>query len=126
MIINNFRFLADENISPKVILFLKEQGLDVKDAFDTNMISAKDIEWLALAEKEQRVIITQDSDFSQLVFTQPINFIGIIFLRPGSFSSTFHIATLEAIFSENIEVETPFILTARNKGDSIQIKIRLI
>lgn len=126
MILNNFRFLTDENISPKVILFLKEQGFDVKDTFDTNMISAKDIEWLALAEKEQRVIITQDSDFSQLVFTQPINFIDIIFLRPGSFFSAFHIATLEAIFLENIEVEAPFILTARNKGDNIQIKIRLI
>lgn len=124
MKLTSFAFFADENISPVVVDFLRNNGYDIKDAHDANMVSAKDIEWLALSCEENRVIITQDSDFSQLVFTQPINFIGIIFLRPGSFYAAFHIQTLSALLAENIEVEVPFIITAKNNNNNIQVKIR--
>lgn len=124
MKLTNFAFFADENISPVVVGFLRNNGCDVKDAHGANMVSAKDTDWLALAYTENRVIITQDSDFSQLVFTQPINFIGIIFLRPGSFYADFHIQTLSALLAENIEVQDPFIITAKNSNNNIQVKIR--
>ncbi len=124
MRLSDCSFLADENISPSVVNFLKENNFDVKDAHQADMVSKKDIDWLTLSCQENRVIITQDSDFSQLVFTQPINFVGIIFLRPGSFFSSFHIQTLTTLFEQVIEINTPFIITAKNNQTNIQVKIR--
>ena len=120
----DFHLLVDENIDPDLINHLRNQGFNVKDVHEAGLIAAKDTEWLELAKLEERVIITQDNDFGRIVFTQSTDFIGIIFLRPGSISAGFHIQTFNAILSANPDLEIPFMITAKNTGTSVRIKIR--
>lgn len=124
MKLEEFRFLADENIDPELVTYLREQGFDIKDANDVGWIASKDNAWIELAKLEERVILTQDSDFGKIIFTQTTDFFGIIFLRPGLLSGTFHIRTMQAIFSAKLVLSTPFILTAKNTKESVRLKIR--
>jgi len=61
------RFLADMNISPKTVRLLQEQGWDILRVSEVLPSSAKDLEVLAFARRKQRVVITQDLDFSVLL-----------------------------------------------------------
>lgn len=124
MKLNDFLLLADENIDPELIDYLRSQGFDVKDVYNVGLIAAKDTAWLEVAKLEGRVILTEDSDFGKIVFTQAIDFTGIVFLRPGSLNVGFHIRTIQAIFSVNPDLNPPFILTAKNTGNTVRIKIR--
>lgn len=124
MKLRDFKLLADENIDPELIDYLRDHGFDIKGVKEVGLIAAKDPTWLDLANKENRVIVTQDSDFGKIVFTQATDFIGIIFLRPGSLFVNFHIQTLLAILAADPDLLPPFILTAKNVGNSIRIKIR--
>lgn len=124
MKLSDFKLLADENIDPELIDYLRDHGFDIKGVKEVGMIAAKDPAWLDLARKEDRVIVTQDSDFGKIVFTQATDFTGIIFLRPGSLFVNFHIQTIQAILSADPDLFSPFILTAKNVRDGVRIKIR--
>ncbi|MFM9946825.1 MAG: DUF5615 family PIN-like protein [Saprospiraceae bacterium] len=124
MKLSDFKLLADENIDPDLIDYLRNQGFDIKGVKDVGLIAAKDPAWLKLANLEDRVIVTQDSDFGKIIFTQATDFTGIIFLRPGSLFVNFHIQTIQAILAADPDLFPPFILTAKNVGNSVRIKIR--
>ncbi|MCB9281658.1 MAG: DUF5615 family PIN-like protein [Lewinellaceae bacterium] len=49
-----------------------------------------DTEIIRLGNQTERVILTEDRDFCQIIFTQNHEFTGVIYLRPGSFFSAFH------------------------------------
>ena len=57
------KFLADENISPQTVALLREIGYDVKAVAETILKGHEDIDIVALAEKENRIIITHDIGF---------------------------------------------------------------
>lgn len=124
MKLSDFKLLADENIDPELIDYLRNQGFDIKGVKEVGLVAAKDPDWLDLASKEDRVIVTQDSDFGKIVFTQTTNFTGIIFLRLGSLFVNFHIQTIQAILSADPNLSPPFILTAKNVREGVRIKIR--
>ena len=63
----NIRFLADMNISPKTVASLKQQGWNIIRVSQLLPINAPDKEILNLARNEERVVITQDLDFSALL-----------------------------------------------------------
>ena len=63
----NIRFLADMNISPKTVASLKQQGWNIIRVSQLLPINAPDEEILNLARNEERVVITQDLDFSALL-----------------------------------------------------------
>ncbi len=52
------------------------------------------------AYKEQRVILTHDSDFGKIIFTQSLPFVGIIYLRPGHFSADIIIQSIRTILQK--------------------------
>ena len=64
-------FLADESCDAAVVRALRAAGHDVK-AVAESLRGAIDQAILALASKEQRVLITKDKDFGQLVFGGPL------------------------------------------------------
>ena len=69
------RFLTNMNISPKTVEALREQGWDIGRVSQFLPKNASDQEILAFARQEDRVLVTQDLDFSTLLalggFDQP-------------------------------------------------------
>ena len=56
-------FLIDENVDPVVTDHLREEGWNVKDVREVGLAKRDDEEVLALAHREDRVLLTHDTDF---------------------------------------------------------------
>lgn len=125
MKVQDFKILADENLHKVVVTWLRSQKFDVKFVREEPaLIGSKDKDLIPIAFEEDRIIITQDNDFGPIIFTTPIDFIGIIYLRPGYFSGEKHISTLQNIIEQDFDFSPHFILTAENKNERIKIRIR--
>jgi len=61
------RFLANENFPAEIVRFLRERGDDAAHAAET-MVAAPDAEIVRAAVREDRVLLTFDRDFGELVF----------------------------------------------------------
>lgn len=75
------KFLTDENISPSLVKALRVRKHDVKDIKEEELFGTGDIEILKLAYKENRVIITHDKDFANLLSYSLVKHKGVILLR---------------------------------------------
>ena len=75
------KFLADENIAPKVIRALRAEGFQVQDVYELDLVSAPDKEILKIARKENAVILTHDKDFGNLIRQPDQLHGGVILLR---------------------------------------------
>ena len=76
----NLKFLIDENLGFFLAKWLQEKGYDVKAVILT-MGSATDEQVLNSAFIEDRILITSDKDFGEMVFTKKFQHCGIILLR---------------------------------------------
>jgi len=74
------KFIADVNVEKTLVDFLKAQGFDIIWIPDYDC-KLNDDELLKLANKENRVLITNDKDFGELVFLQKKLTTGIILIR---------------------------------------------
>lgn len=74
------KFLADENVEQAVIDLLRTKGFDVKAAAEA-LIRATGDRILAIANDEDRILITNDKDFGELAFLQRKAKVGILLLR---------------------------------------------
>ena len=59
----DFPLLADENVHPDVIVFLREAGLDVASVSEQGQLGLPDAQVLRQATETGRVVLTHDSDF---------------------------------------------------------------
>lgn len=123
--IRELRFLTDENIDVELLEFLREQGCDVFDIKEAQLFRLSDRAILGLAFQEQRVVISQDSDFGTLVFRDNITFWGIIYLRPGHADPFVHVQTLKTIFENDPHLNVPFLIVGENHGEKVKLRIRL-
>lgn len=64
---SNLRLIADVHISPITVATLQQQGYDVLRVTEVLPATAADAEILELARVENRIVLTQDLDFSALV-----------------------------------------------------------
>ena len=119
----DFPILADENVHPEVIEFLRKLGLDVDSIAEQGNFGLSDTEVLQQATEAERVVLTHDSDFGGLAL-MGAKFVGIIFIRPGHIRADFTIKTLEAIRENAPEVTSPFVLVAERIGDTVKIRVR--
>jgi len=74
------RFLADESCDFAIVRALREKGYDVLAVSGINP-RANDSEVIKLAVRENRILLTEDKDFGQLVFSHRQKALGVIFLR---------------------------------------------
>jgi predicted nuclease of predicted toxin-antitoxin system len=75
------RLLADENIPQESIESLRKYGYDVAAAVEV-AAGSSDIEVLRLAEREDRVLVTFDLDFGELIFRRRLAVPpGVVLLR---------------------------------------------
>jgi predicted nuclease of predicted toxin-antitoxin system len=116
--------LADENVHPDVISYLRQQERDVRSVVEDDLIGQSDRAVLRAAYVDGRVVLTHDSDFGTLVITQDEPFVGIIYLRPGHIRAEFTVQTLRTIHAQSLDVQPPFILVAEQKDQTVQIRTR--
>ena len=75
------QFLADMNISPKTVEALRQYGWDIIRVSQSLPVNASDQEILEYARQEDRIVITQDLDFSMLLALGGYNRPSLITLR---------------------------------------------
>ncbi len=121
---SNYRILTDENINPKTVKFLREKGFDVFDVVEQRLNGNDDAFLLEFATQDNRIVVTHDSDFGQLVIADGQPFIGIIYLKPGHILPSFTIQSLEALIEEIDYIENPFIIVAKHLGNTTKIRVR--
>ena len=75
------KFLADENVAPRVVEALRKESFNVTSVFERKLTGSSDEKILRLARKEKRIILTHDKDFGNLI-RQPYQLHGgVILLR---------------------------------------------
>ena len=72
MSIQEFRFLTDENIDAELVMILRSAGFDVFDIKEERLFRLSDAAIIEQSYLQQRVIISQDSDFGTLIFRDKI------------------------------------------------------
>ena len=77
------RFHLDECVTLAVADGLRRRGIDVTTTPDSDLRSSDDLDQLAFAFREERVLITQDSDFLRLA-QEGRPHCGIAYYVPGS------------------------------------------
>jgi predicted nuclease of predicted toxin-antitoxin system len=78
------RFLADESLDFAVVRSLRAAGHEVL-AVCESLSGAADSDLIALAAREQRILVTEDKDFGWLVFVTHAQSAGVILIRfPGN------------------------------------------
>src|SRR5690349_13920935 len=76
------KFLLDENVDRRLVPFLKQFGHDVTAISSEYPPGLLDEQVLALATKEKRILITNDtSDFGELIFRSHHTHCGVILFR---------------------------------------------
>ena len=78
------RFLLDESADFPLGGFLKDLGHDVTTVSKDYPQSLADRAVLAIAFEEQRILITNDRDFGELIFRQSFPHAGVILFRLGA------------------------------------------
>src|SRR5690242_17596332 len=75
------KFLLDESADYPLRAFLERLGHDVTAIAHDYPHAIKDREVLAIAYSEQRILITNDRDFGELIFRQRLPHAGVILIR---------------------------------------------
>ena len=92
------RLFADENLARAIVIWLRDQGHDVLYASDLQP-GASDIDWLERAEAEERVILTSDKDFGDLIFRDRLTSHGVVLLRLADMPLMERLARLQRVWS---------------------------
>jgi predicted nuclease of predicted toxin-antitoxin system len=93
------RFLLDENVRARLAMYLRGAGHDITTISDDYAAQLPDTEVLAIAQREQRVLITRDRDFERLIFDGGQTHTGVIYLRLHNPSLATIIARVDAVVS---------------------------
>ncbi len=119
-----FSFFADENIPESLINWIKINGFNISRIRSENLYGMDDEAIIQKAFSEMKIIITQDSDFGEIIFTEKVKFFSIIFLKPGHHLSDFHIPTLNAILKHLDKIKEETLIIGVRKNDDIKLRIR--
>jgi len=110
------RFLVDECTGKRLAKLLEKESHDVLFVGDV-MPSASDDEVIRRAEKENRILITDDRDFGELVFRLGKPTKGVILLRTGVNPEKRLKALVKLL--RNYEIAEKFVVL---KEDSVRIR----
>lgn len=104
------RILTDENVSPRVVAFLRATGYDVSDIKELGLFGLPDREVLARAHEEQRIVITHDADFGMLAINQGVPFTAIIYIRLRNLSADAVIGVLYRFIKTEISINNGMLV----------------
>ena len=75
------KFLLDANVEYRLATFLSSLGHDVKTIAHDYPHSLTDQAVLTIATAEQRILLTNDRDYGELIFRQHLPHCGVIYFR---------------------------------------------
>ncbi|MEA2927895.1 MAG: hypothetical protein QOG38_323 [Hyphomicrobiales bacterium] len=96
------RFLADENVSRLVIERLRDEGHDVVSVAETRP-GTPDDDILNAADAEDRILITEDRDFGEMVIRQRFALGGVILLELDRLTSGAEADAVAEVISTHAE-----------------------
>lgn len=103
-------FLADESCDFSVVRALRAAGHDVVSILETARGST-DEEVLARGLREGRIVITEDGDFGNLVFSRGKTHVGVLFLRfPASERAVLASAVVAAVSQVGARLQQAFVV----------------
>ena len=100
------KFLADESCDFAVVRTLRDAGYEVLAVSDVSP-SASDDAVIALAAQENRILLTEDKDFRQLVLAERQNSSGVIRVRfPATARASLPTAILQLVTPFSLKKQT--------------------
>jgi len=75
------KFLTDENIAKSLVRALREKGHDVKDIKEEGLVGISDREVINKAKEDDRVILTHDKHFGNLLNFPLQSHKGVVLIR---------------------------------------------
>ena len=115
------RFLADENVSNKVVNVLRNKGIDIVSMKDFGS-SLSDENVLETANAQNRILITYDADFSELVFKRKLKAKGVILLKFVPKSSQHILETIETVLTTQPKIEDHFLIIKEKRIRVLRLK----
>ncbi len=115
------RFLADENISNKIVNALKSKGIDIVSIQELAS-SLSDETVLATASMQNRILITFDADFGELVFKRKLKTKGIILLKFVPKSSQHTLETIATVLATQAKIEGHFLIIKEKRIRVLRLK----
>jgi predicted nuclease of predicted toxin-antitoxin system len=109
------RFLLDESADFRLGRYLAALGHDVTAISRDYPQSLADFDVLALANAEQRILITRDRDFGELIFRQHQRHSGVILFRLGPGDYMTAVRRLDEII-ENYHPDLRHFLVVTRRG----------
>ncbi len=101
------RFLLDQSAEARIAAFLTDQGHDAARVGRDHPAGIPDDQVLAIAHREQRILIANDKDFGELVFRGGLPHAGVVLFR----------FPLDATAQEKIAALARLLVTHRTQLD---------
>ncbi len=111
----DIKILTDENISPKIVVFLREAEIDVRDVKEEGWHGRLDEELLQIAYQEDRFVLTHDADFGALAIHQGKPCYGILYLRLNNMQPVMIVQVLAGFMQKDVEIARHTILVIEEK-----------
>jgi len=117
------KFLANVNIEQPIIEFLSAKGIDVKSVANINKYMTDD-NVCELANREQRIILTNDKDFGEIVFFQKKIVWGLVLLRIKGQNVEEKIVRLENLLTKySDKIINHFVVVSKEKIRFIALEV---
>ncbi len=92
------RFLVDECVGPSVAQWLRENNHDAISAYE-DCRGWEDESILEKAHSEERIVVTMDKDFGEMVFRMRLPHCGVILLRSAYCGPSKKISMMKKVLS---------------------------
>ena len=91
------KFLADAHVSVEMIAMIRDLGHDCQDS---SVIPPRmpDVDILRMAAGDDRIVVTADKDFGELVFVHRIACPGVILMRVALADETDRVAFVRSVW----------------------------
>jgi predicted nuclease of predicted toxin-antitoxin system len=109
------KFLLDESVDTRLADFLANTGHDVTSVARHYQPSLPDQQVLAIAYAQQRILITDDRDFGDLVFRQGQPHRGVIYFRLSTRGLALKVARLAYVLTHHANQLDRFLVVGNER-----------
>ena len=109
------RFLVDMPLSPQLAVWLREHGHDADHASSVGLHNAKDHRIIEIAREQNRIIITADLDYPQLLAISRAKDPGLILFRGGNYNDQEMLQLLKRVLDSYPEEKLKHTVTVVDK-----------